>query len=269
MSSPEIPFLINDDGLPFDDEKLKEVESKLLLLISEDSHVEFSNENTEAIAKHPSSNILIVSGPGTGKSRLFLDRIKYWLSADKSADILVTSFVNKLVSDLELSIRELPEEYHKRVDVSTVHRLARSIVEKNRGTAEWAFCRHVNVIGQDWKQVVWSDALAFHDGQLSQPDYPWDTFEGQLFDACCSEDSNWKSLKQTYYEICQFYNAAGFADLILRARAAIRENPGLRKYEYIIIDEFQDFNMAEQLFLNELMETAKGTLIVGDDDQVL
>src|SRR5262249_22176757 len=79
----------------------------------------------------------------------------------------------------------------------------------------------------------------------------------------------WKELKETYFTLCQFYNAAGFSDLILRAREALAENPDLNQHHYFIFDEYQDFNAAEEHLLEQITDSADGTLIVGDDDQVL
>lgn len=76
-------------------------------------------------------------------------------------------------------------------------------------------------------------------------------------------------MKQTYFELCQFYNASGFADLIIRARIVLEEKSELNEYDFFIIDEYQDFNKAEDALIRELIKDAKGLLIVGDDDQVL
>lgn len=62
---------------------------------------------------------------------------------------------------------------------------------------------------------------------------------------------------------------AGFADLILRATQALVENTNLNEYNHFIIDEYQDFNFAENDIINQLAEHPKGLLVVGDDEQVL
>jgi len=76
-------------------------------------------------------------------------------------------------------------------------------------------------------------------------------------------------LKNCYFTLCKFYNAAGFADLILRAKDALAENPALNEHRFFIFDEYQDFNTAEENLLERITYAAKATLIVGDDDQVL
>src|SRR6185369_11902857 len=83
----------------------------------------FRNENAEAIATHPATQILIVAGPGTGKSTIFKQRVLFWLGQDKDAKILALSFVRKLVADLSADIqndKKLTDAQKKQVDVFTL-----------------------------------------------------------------------------------------------------------------------------------------------------
>jgi superfamily I DNA/RNA helicase len=97
----------------------------------------------------------------------------------------------------------------------------------------------------------------------------WKQFEKQLHDDEFDESAEWQALKNCYFKLCKFYNAAGFADLILRAKDALAENPALNQHGLFIFDEYQDFNTAEENLLEQITYAAEATLIVGDDDQVL
>src|SRR4051794_26976120 len=72
--------LINEDGRPFAEE-IDAVKAALAGLANDDRE-DFRNRNSSAIACHPAKRLLIVAGPGSGKSFLFLDRIRYWLEQD-------------------------------------------------------------------------------------------------------------------------------------------------------------------------------------------
>ena len=262
-------YLVNDDGSPFDDTELQQITSDLDTLIDSD-RTGYRNENAAEIAKHKAKRFLIVSGPGTGKSYLFLERIKEWLNTDSSARILVTSFVRKLVADLQNDINgdsKLNDDQKKQINVSTLHKLARSIVETNNGTKDWPFKKHFRIIGQ-FEDIVWEDVIEFHDDK-DIADYSLKQFHDKLHNLTQEEDSAWSALTKTYYELCKFYNAAGFADLIQRASVALSEKSDLNEDEYFIIDEYQDFNIAEEAFIKRIVNGHKGLLIVGDDDQVL
>jgi hypothetical protein len=76
-------------------------------------------------------------------------------------------------------------------------------------------------------------------------------------------------LRKTQVRLEEFYNALTFHDLILFATQAVRENPELVADTLYIIDEFQDFNLAEDGLIREITTESPAQLLVGDDDQVL
>lgn len=265
-----IDFLIDPDGEAFSDEKLEDLQAQLLALNSAD-RCSYRNGNADAISQCESGKFLIVSGPGTGKSTIFLKRITNWLKTHNDAQIVVTSFVRKLVADLQSDIAncsDLSKEQKRQITASTLHKLARSIVEKNHGTKRWPFQPHFRVIAPSWKQIVWEDVVATQTS-VDIADYPWRDFEVQLHNRHFEESEDWKKLHEGYGTICKFYNAAGFDDLIIRAESALTESAGLVDAGFFIVDEYQDFNLAEQAFIVKLVKNCTGLLVVGDDEQVL
>ncbi len=261
--------LINTDGSPFSNEELAAVERKLDELSDREKEV-YRNRNACSISEFKAKRLLIVSGPGTGKSYFFLGKIKQWFQSNPNSRILVTSFVKKLVTDLTQDIVRdvLISRNGDTVDVTTLHGLARSIVEKNKGTKKWPFNSHIRIIAEDWKEIIWKDVLVFNP-ELNAKKYPWAKFEEQLHNHSFEDTPEWRDIGNTYLGLCRFYNAAGFADLIIRAKIALTENPSINSYNYFIVDEFQDFNIAESEFIMTLTAPAIETIIVGDDDQVL
>lgn len=263
-------FLINDDGSPFEASELQTLRCELDALDNA-RRTKYRDNNASEIARHSAVKFLIVSGPGTGKSHLFLERIDYWYQQDPNAKAVVTSFVRKLVADLQSDIDgddKLTDKQKSNITVSTLHKFARSIVEQNHGTQEWPFKPHFRIIGQLWKKIVWGDVLAFFP-EMDQSAYTWKLFEEQLHNNDFAATGEWGNIKETYFKLCQFYNAAGFADLILRATQALEENPDLNENNHFVIDEYQDFNLSEGTLINQLVNNPKGLLVVGDDEQVL
>jgi superfamily I DNA/RNA helicase len=259
--------LIKEDGSPFSKDEVKAISTDLDSLDKKQREA-YGKDNAEAIAKHSCQKMLIVSGPGTGKSRLFLGRIKVWLEAHKDQTILVTSFVRKLVADLQIDIKNnIQRENQSRITVWTLHKLARSIVEKHHGNAQRPFRPYFKIIGS-WKEVVWADVLLFHL-DLDPETYSWPALENQFHDNSYRDDGGWPSLFKTYMTLTGFYNAANFCDLIVAACIALEEDNTLNTDTLFIVDEYQDFNEAEEELLQELTRLARGLLIVGDDDQVL
>src|SRR5438128_9586943 len=91
--------LINEDGEVFSDDELDAL-AKELDSLSTEGRTKFRDENASAIAQLVAKRILIVAGPGTGKSTIFKQRALFWLQKDPKAKILALSFVRKLVADL-------------------------------------------------------------------------------------------------------------------------------------------------------------------------
>jgi hypothetical protein len=143
-------YLINEEGTPFGAEELVGLAKELDTLdITE--RTTYRNSNAQAIAEHSAKHVLIVAGPGTGKSSIFKQRALFWLKREPAARILVLSFVRKLVGDLAGDIQndtKLSDEQKAQVDVHTLHKYARSVVEQSGGTTEWKFAPHFRIIGQ-------------------------------------------------------------------------------------------------------------------------
>ena len=71
--------LINEDGKPFEHRELDALGKELDELALADRR-DFRDANARAVARHLAIRMLIVAGPGTGKSTLFKERILFWLS---------------------------------------------------------------------------------------------------------------------------------------------------------------------------------------------
>jgi superfamily I DNA/RNA helicase len=215
--------------------------------------------------------MLVVAGPGAGKSFLFMDRIKYWLPLNAGDSIYVSSFVRKLCKDLHDEIEandEIGDEDQQRVTVTTLHTAARSLLERNHGTATQAFDPHIKVISSEWENVVWQDVLKFHP-ELDARVYSHNGFARQLHTEELDGSEKWIVVRDTYALLSRFYNAVGFADMIVLAREALEQSPELNQHLLWIIDEFQDFNRAEEHLIRAIVETARAVLIAGDDELAL
>lgn len=259
------------DGYPFSAEEVGALGAQLDALNVEE-RVRFRDSNSAAIALHPGARMLVVSGPGTGKSFMFRSRLKVWLNNYPKAQMEVATFVRKLVHDLRAEIandKELTDSERKRVSVNTLHKLARSIVEQNHGSAGLRLRQHVRMAGGEAnEEMIWEDVLCL-DGEARPEEYPWTQMQAALYDAEPPTQTKWSDLRKLHLELQQYLNALTFPDLILLAGQAAAESPELVSGSMFVIDEFQDFNLAEDRLIRVLTAEAAGLLLVGDDDQVL
>lgn len=243
----------------------------MLRPLKANDRVAVRNLNSDAIAEHGATRMVLVAGPGTGKSTLFKARLRRWLVAHPAHRISVATFVRKLADDLRTDIRtdaDLSDEDKGRVDVMTLHRMARSIVERARGTHDVPLGQYCLVITPHWEEMVWLDCISLCDG-FESSDFPWSSLLPNLYDGTPPTARDWGTLRNQHVRLEQFYNALTFVDLILFATQAVIESPDLVAETLFIIDEFQDFNLAEEALIRALMEQSPAVLLAGDDDQVL
>jgi superfamily I DNA/RNA helicase len=262
--------LVRDDGTPFPQDEVEALSDEFCAH-DVDERIALRNENADQIARHEAARLLLVSGPGTGKSTLFKARLKHWLDEHPGENVAVATFVRKLVKDLKDDIAtdtSLSAQQKSCVSVLTLHSLARSIIERNRGTKALSLKPHCLMIPPRWEVMVWADAVALR-GSFTLEEHPWEQLRESLYRAEPMTEDDWAALREEHIKLQRFYNALTFADLIVFATDAIREEPKLVEGTFYIIDEFQDFNAAEEQLIRELTREARGLLLVGDDDQVL
>jgi superfamily I DNA/RNA helicase len=259
--------MLNEEGQVFDDETI-ESQSGLFDRFDEAERIDYRDRNAAAISTSSIRQTLIVAGPGTGKSFLFLDRIADWLERFPGERIFVCSFVRKLVADLtrDIETSSLSPAEKGLVTVTTLHGLARSIIERSGGTKEQRLEPFVQVVTQEWKGAVWGDVLSLTPEAAPQD---FDALERQFHEFALDNHDPWPQLRDSYGRICRFYNAIGFADSIVYAIEALRENPELIEHSLWIVDEYQDFNASEAQLLAACTARAQAILLAGDDDQAL
>jgi AAA domain len=187
------------------------------------------------ILNSSAQRIIVVAGPGTGKTFLFKELLK-----DKKKKALTLTFVNSLVEDLALELHSLSE-------VKTLHGFARGILAAATGSVQ-VFPLLSRVIRDEFK--IHNGADVDFDG----------IFNGR-------DDANphipfYKSRKD-------FYRYNGHTDLIFAAARYLETYPKkIPKYDWVLVDEFQDFNKLEVSLINSLAKKNR-ILIAGDDDQAL
>jgi hypothetical protein len=256
--------MINADGARFDDELGALAE--MLAALANPERTVYRNENAAAIARVDAARLVIVAGPGSGKSHLFRTRIEHWLEEHPTNSVYVSSFVRKLVADLQAEIEtHFTAESQARVTVTTLHGLARSLVERGHATAALQLAPHVQVIAGPWPGVVWRDALEFHPGSGCTLKH----FESQMHTEALESVSPWPEIRATHLQLCRFFNAVGFADMVVLARKAAEQDSSLVAHDLWIFDEFQDFNASEEHLIRTVTARAEGVMLAGDDEQAL
>ena len=207
--------------------------------------------NMEPIFKK--SNVRVgLAGPGTGKTHYFKQLADS--SQFKGKNILILSFINKLVNDLKEDFKD-----YKDVEVSTLHSFAHSIL---RGKLKSGDAIDVsdyidNVLSEDFSYIKDREcdySTKFQEYVISKEEIEFYKDRKSYY-----ETKNRKGINRVYSHDSIMYNIG----LILS-----RDVTKIPKYDLILVDEFQDFNKLE-CELIKILSLENRIVIVGDDDQSL
>lgn len=223
------------------------------------------SEITNAITADESNRLVILSGPGTGKTHLFLERIRYLLNKDVKSRVLVTTFVKKLADDLQNRINQEPDVKGK-AESKTLHSFAFDLLKKSTPYSTYRKIFDNLIMDEIWLDIRF--ILNITDDNYSLPSYQRLIHDLELT-RTLSSDKIWKMVDELYLKFISFYQAISFDDQIRFAHEELTKNEIAIDFNNIIVDEYQDFNKLENEFINLLSVKMKSTLFAGDDDQVL
>jgi len=194
-------------------------------------------ESVLSILTSTSKKKVVVAGPGTGKTYLFKMLLK-----GKQRTLTLT-FINALVEDLSLDLYGISE-------VKTLHSFATDLLRKVQKKKKInIFPRLSEIIEEDIKLLT---------GQEVDFDKIFHDFDGSnLF-------LDFYQRRKHFYD--DFY---GYSDVVFAAVKALEKRPDwIPKYELILVDEYQDFNLLEVTLIDQLGRQ-NPVVLAGDDDQAL
>ncbi len=229
--------------------------------------------------------VLVLAGAGTGKTRVLTVRLAHLIETRRAwpGQILAVTFTNKAAGEMSDRVSALIGQSTAGLWIGTFHsigarmlrrhaelvrlkpgftiidtddqvRLARELVEAaNIDDKRWP-PRMLAFLIQKWKDRGWTpdqlpadEAGAFAHGR------------GQ-------------ALYHAYQERLESLNAADFGDLLLKPYRLLLDHPDVldtwhRRFRYILVDEYQDTNAIQYLWLRLLARGSGNICCVGDDDQ--
>jgi superfamily I DNA/RNA helicase len=197
------------------------------------------------IVNSDSRRKLIVAGPGTGKTTLF-QRILESAQSDAEEPLILT-FINNLKEELSEKLSHLARVYTFH---GYCHYLLRRSPVLREGLTDqfWYFPKLPSIIKRDWE--VLNDEAA-------------PQFVG------CMRRAEISTYTAFYLDRSNYYDAVSFDDSVFRVFLRLSDGTKIGKPSgLVLIDEYQDFNRLEALFLELLSEEAS-VIIAGDDDQAL
>ena len=235
--------------------------------------------------------VLVLAGAGTGKTRVLTTRIAHILATGRAypSQILAVTFTNKAAREMKTRIGMLVGEAVEGMPwLGTFHSIGVRLLRRH---AELAGLRSdFTILDTDdvirlIKQLIQAEGLddkrwpprqfaMMIDGWKNKGFGPADIPEG---DARAFANGKGRELYKAYQERLLTLNACDFGDLLLHPIRIFRAHPDVlkdyhRRFKYILVDEYQDTNTAQYLWLRLLAQRPENggpvnICCVGDDDQ--
>jgi DNA helicase-2/ATP-dependent DNA helicase PcrA len=241
------------------------------------------NDPQAAAAAHVRGPLLVFAGAGSGKTRVITYRIANLLALARVPPwrILAVTFTNKAAGEMRARLDKLcGHDLAKAVWAGTFHATCAKLLRVH-GASVGVQPNFVIYDAADQKAVV-TRALKEHD--LDERRYPPRAVlshihkhkqEGRGPDEAASHsyvDDVALRIFRTYEERLRAANAVDFEDLILLVAKLLSGTNAegdkiRRRFDYVLVDEFQDTNAIQYRFLRELVRDHKNLCVVGDDDQ--
>ena len=234
--------------------------------------------------------VLVLAGAGTGKTRVLTTRIAHILSTNRAfpSQILAVTFTNKAAREMKERIALLVGGAVEGMPwLGTFHSIGVKLLRRHGElvglTSSFTILDTDDVI-RLIKQIIQAEGLddkrwpakqfaGMIDGWKNKGLLPADIPEG---DARAFANGKGRELYAAYQNRLKTLNACDFGDLLLHPIAMFKQNPDILKdyhqrFRYILVDEYQDTNTAQYMWLRLLAQRPKGetqnVCCVGDDDQ--
>jgi DNA helicase-2/ATP-dependent DNA helicase PcrA len=233
--------------------------------------------------------LLVLAGAGTGKTRVITYRVAHLI--EKGAPgraILAVTFTNKAAAVMKERIGDLLRSSGQGASdvwVSTFHSFCARLLRREAVNA--GLPRDFAIFDDDDQTAAVKRTLMQLD--LPADDYPPRSMRAQISHAKnhgitpeemeasaeIARDEERKEVAKVfraYNEMLRKASALDFDDLLLRAVELLQQNASVRsawssRFQYLMVDEFQDTNAAQEELVRLLAGTRKNVCVVGDEDQ--
>ena len=230
--------------------------------------------------------VLVLAGAGTGKTRVLTTRIAHILSLGRArpSEILSVTFTNKAAREMKIRVGAMVGQIVEGMPwLGTFHSIGVKILR-----------RHAELVGlkPDFTILDVDDQVRLLKQLLAAENIDEKRWPGRVL---AQVIDGWKNrgltpdkvpagegatfangrgidLYKAYQARMKTLNAADFGDLLIEMLRLFREHPEvLRQYQerfrYVLVDEYQDTNVAQYLWLRLIGQGSKNICCVGDDDQ--
>ena len=242
------------------------------------------NAQQQAALKYIDGPLLVLAGAGSGKTSVITGKIAYLVKqcGIPSRNIYAVTFTNKAAREMKDRVSKLlSSSESKGLSVSTFHNLGLNIIRFEIKTL--GFKPGFSIMDQEDCRNLLKELLVRHTDldeklidniQHTISDWKNSLLEpGQAVSASNSTgEQSIAMLYERYQRALRAYNAVNFDDLIMIPVCLFREQPEVlakwqQRIRYMLVDEYQDTNLAQYELVRTLVKEKQALTVVGDDDQ--
>ena len=240
------------------------------------------NAEQGAAVALPAEHALILAGAGSGKTRVLTTRIAWLLQTGQVSPggVLAVTFTNKAAREMMTRLQAMLPVNVRGMWIGTFHGLCNRLLRAHHRTVNLPatfqildtqdqlsaikrLCKQFNVDEERFppKQLAWFIAGCKEEG-----------LRPSMVEARDPDTRKKVELYQLYEEQCVREGVVDFGELLLRSYELLRDNDPVRehyqrRFRHILVDEFQDTNRLQYLWLKLLAGKENCVFAVGDDDQ--
>ncbi|MDQ3855511.1 MAG: UvrD-helicase domain-containing protein [Chloroflexota bacterium] len=242
-----------------------------------------NDQQLQAVTAAPGP-VLVLAGPGSGKTRVLTHRIAYLMSelGVDPTEILAVTFTNKAAREMRERLESLVGYPARYLTVGTFHAVCARILRRDGSPVG---------LGPDF--VIYDDddqirllKQAIADVGLDDKQYPPRSIQSRIsaaknqlqtpeeygMDPQSYFDEVAARVYRRYQELLEWNQAADFDDLLMKVELLWGGYPEvLERYQdrwrHVLVDEYQDTNHAQYMLIRRLTEKRRSLFVVGDEDQ--
>jgi DNA helicase II / ATP-dependent DNA helicase PcrA len=243
------------------------------------------NEEQRAAVETVDGPLLVLAGAGTGKTRVLTTRFAHILVTGRAAphQVLAVTFTNKAAREMRERVGAILGRPAEGLWLGTFHALCARMLRRHAELV--GLSSNFTILDADdqtrlLKQVMEAagvDAKRWVPNAMMAVIQRWKDRglpPGRVGTADDTDfaDGRARAVYQAYQDRLKALNAADFGDLIMLMTELLRTNEEVlaqyhRQFRYILVDEYQDTNLVQYLWLRLLAQQSRNICCVGDDDQ--
>ena len=238
------------------------------------------NPSQKRAIAHLSGPMMVLAGPGSGKTSVIVERTAYMTGEGKipASSVLVVTFSRAAAAEMKERFLAFTGQRTTQVTFGTFHGVFYGILKQAYGLTA------ANILSEEEKYGILKELALTCGGELAEEgDFPEEIAKEislvkgnrisleHYYSSCCP-DEVFRQIFQGYLSVCRSRRKLDFDDMLLYCYELFDKRKDIlgawqRKFRYILVDEFQDINQLQYDIVRLLAKPEDNLFIVGDDDQ--